>query len=138
MSDLCASQEDLFDSQATIIYDLDSYGASGAMEIKDPQKPTIIEYVDMSNMKDNGRVIPDLVAGDLQPLDNTANEVDELFKNVNFDPLSEVLSQPDNSNPVPPAQQNPLKCIFAPQSVMNTSMPILSNGMFFAFIHKTL
>ncbi len=38
------SQEDLFDLQKTVIYNLEQYLKEAEMEIKDPREPTIIEY----------------------------------------------------------------------------------------------
>ncbi len=95
-----------FDSQQTIIYDPDLYNCNGVplqsmrTMIRDPLKPTLIEYVDM-NIPDNGRIIPDEVPRVLQPLiDNNDPALDDLLKHINLEKLTQVMSQPDNPVPV--------------------------------------
>ncbi len=114
MEHLSQEPADDFDSQQTILYDPELYDSSGIplqstrTMIRDPFKPILIEYVDMSNMPDNGQVIPDKTSGQLQPLvDNNNPVLQDLLKDINMDQLTQVMSQPDNVGPAVDSHQEP-------------------------------
>ncbi len=63
---------------------------------------SVIEYQELQSLPDNSCYIPDLVPGEIQPLEDNCN-VEELFKDINFEVLSQLMSQLDvaeNSGPV--------------------------------------
>ena len=78
---------------STQIYDPEDYHPAQNRKLPSGMN-SIIEYEDLQSLLDNSHIVPDLVAGEIQPLKDNQN-VDELFCDVNFELLSQLMSQPD-------------------------------------------
>ncbi len=82
------------DSEEFPCYDLDNYEYKEENTVLPSGMKSVMELQDLLSLPDNGRVIPDLAKGVLQPLEDNSS-VDELFQDVNFELLSQMFTQDD-------------------------------------------
>ncbi len=79
--------------QNTQLYNVEDYSENGQVKCLPSGMPAIIKYLDLQSIPDNSHEIPDLAPGQLQPLEDNQS-VDELFKDVNFELLSQMVMDP--------------------------------------------
>ncbi len=82
---------------STQIYDVEEYVQAVKGTILPTGLLSIIEYQDLQSIPDNSQYIPDLAPGQLQPLEDNHN-VDELFKDVNFELLRQLITEDNPQN----------------------------------------
>ena len=80
--------------QNTQLYNVeDYYNTNGQVKHLPSGMPAIVEYLDLQSIPDNSHEILDLAPGVLQPLEDNQS-VDELFKDMNFELLSQMVMDP--------------------------------------------
>lgn len=90
--------------------------------VNEEQKTGIVQYLDLQSILDNSSYVPDLVEGELQPLEEIDSD-DEFWRTLDVDQIvtnsqretSDIFPSPENSNK-PRCFASPVK-----ESQINTS-----------------